>query len=62
METIGIALAFVGAALAVGLACSGSARGVGSGGDGGARILANEPGKVSEILCLQMMAGHEELW
>lgn len=33
METIGIALAFVGAALAVGLACSGSARGVGSVGD-----------------------------
>ena len=40
METIGIALAFVGAALAVGLACSGSARGVGSVGEVGAGVLA----------------------
>ena len=44
METIGIALAFVGAALAVGLACSGSARGVGSVGEVGAGVLANDPG------------------
>ena len=43
METIGIALAFVGAALAVGLACSGSARGVGSVGEVGA---GQRPGKV----------------
>ena len=49
METIGIALAFVGAALAVGLACSGSARGVGSVGEVGAGVLANDPGKFSRF-------------
>lgn len=46
METIGIALAFVGAALAVGLACSGSARGVGSVGEVGGRCAGQRPGKV----------------
>ena len=57
METIGIALAFVGAALAVGFACSGSARGVGSVGEVGAGVLANDPGKFSQILILQIIPG-----
>lgn len=60
METIGIALAFVGAALAVGLACSGSARGVGS--VGGAGVLANDPGKFSQILILQIIPGTQGLY
>ena len=61
METIGIALAFVGAALAVGLACSGSARGVGSVGEVGAGVLANDPGKFSQILILQIIPGTQGL-
>lgn len=62
METIGIALAFVGAALAVGLACSGSARGVGSVGEVGAGVLANDPGKFSQILILQIIPGTQGLY
>ena len=62
METIGISLAFVGAALAVGLACSGSARGVGSVGEVGAGVLANDPGKFSQILILQIIPGTQGLY
>lgn len=62
METIGIALAFIGAALAVGLACSGSARGVGSVGEVGAGVLANDPGKFSQILILQIIPGTQGLY
>lgn len=56
------ALAFVGAALAVGLACSGSARGVGSVGEVGAGVLANDPGKFSQILILQIIPGTQGLY
>ena len=62
METIGIALAFIGAALAVGLACSGSARGVGSVGEVGAGVLANDPGKFSQILIPQIIPGTQGLY
>ena len=62
METIGIALAFIGAALSVGLACSGSAKGVGLVGETGAGVLANDPGKFSQILILQIIPGTQGLY
>lgn len=40
---IGMAFAFLGAALAVGLSCAGSAKGVGSVGETGASVLAADP-------------------
>lgn len=49
-------------ALAVGLACSGSARGVGSVGEVGAGVLANDPGKFSQILILQIIPGTQGLY
>ena len=52
MEHLGIAIAFIGAALAVGLACSGSAIGVGIAGQSAASVLAEDPGKFSACLIL----------
>ena len=43
MEYIGIALAFIGAALAVGLSCAGSAIGVGTAGQAASSVLAEDP-------------------
>ena len=62
MALVGTALALLGAALAVGLACSGSARGVGSVGEVGAGVLANDPGKFSQILILQIIPGTQGLY
>jgi len=59
---IGTALALLGAALAVGLACSGSAKGVGSVGQTGAGILTEEPGKFSQVLILQIIPGTQGLY
>ena len=59
---IGMALAFIGAALAVGLACAGSAKGVGSVGEVGAGVLAEDPGKFSQILILQNVPGTQGLY
>ena len=59
---IGMALAFIGAALAVGLACAGSAKGVGSVGEVGAGVLAEDPGKFSQILILQIVPGTQGLY
>lgn len=62
METTGIALAFIGAALAVGLACSGSAKGVGTVGEIGAGVLSDDPGKFSQVLILQIIPGTQGLY
>ena len=59
---IGMALAFIGAALAVGLACAGSAKGVGSVGEVGAGVLAEDPGKFSQILILQIVPCNQGLY
>ena len=62
MEWMGTAIAFIGAALAVGLACSGSGKGVGSVGESGAGILAEDPGKFAQVLILQIIPGTQGLY
>ena len=62
MEHIGIALALIGAALAVGLSCSGSAIGVGIAGQAAAGVLAEDPGKFSACLILQLLPGTQGLY
>ena len=62
MEYLGLGLAFIGAALAVGLACSGSAKGVGHVGELGAGELTEDPGKFSQVLILQIIPGTQGLY
>lgn len=62
MEYIGIALAFIGAALAVGLSCAGSAIGVGTAGQAAASVLAEDPNKFSACLILQLLPGTQGLY
>ena len=62
MELCGTAVALLGAALAVGLACSGSAKGVGIVGEVGAGILAEDPNKFSQVLILQIIPGTQGLY
>ena len=44
---VGIAIAIIGASLAVGLACVGSGKGVGLVGEASAGVLSEDPGKFS---------------
>jgi len=53
----GIILAYLGAALAVGLAGSGSAIGVGISGMAGAGIMTEDPGKFGLVLILTAIPG-----
>ena len=62
MEYLGLGLAFIGAALAVGLACSGSAKGVGHVGELGSGVLTEDPGKFSQVLILQIIPGTQGLY
>ena len=62
MEYIGIAIALIGSALAVGLACSGSAIGVGIAGQAAASVLAEDPSKFSSCLILQILPGTQGLY
>ncbi len=55
MQNCGTAIALLGAALAVGLACTGSAKGVGVVGEIGAGVLTEDPGKFSQVLILQII-------
>ena len=60
--TLGTAIAFLGAALAVGLSCVGSAKGVGMVGEAGAGILSEDPSKFSKVLILQVLPGTQGLY
>ncbi|MCI8514593.1 MAG: V-type ATP synthase subunit K [Lachnospiraceae bacterium] len=62
MQTCGTAVAFIGASLAVGMACSGSGKGVGSVGEVGAGVLSEDPGKFSSVLILQIIPGTQGLY
>ena len=62
MEYIGIALALIGAALAVGLSCAGSAIGVGTAGQAAASVLAEDPNKFSACLILQLLPGTQGIY
>ncbi len=58
----GNTIAFLGAALAVGLACIGSAKGVGIAGEAGAGLIAEDPSKFGGVLILQLLPGTQGLY
>ena len=58
----GIGLAFLGAALAVGLCCVGSARGTGMTGEAAAGLLSTAPEHFSKCLILQVLPGTQGLY
>jgi V/A-type H+/Na+-transporting ATPase subunit K len=62
LEFAGTAIAFLGAALAVGLPCSGSAKGVSTVGRAGAGVLSVDPSKFSRVLILQILPGTQGLY
>lgn len=62
MENLGLAIAIIGASLAVGLACVGSGKGVGLVGEAAAGVLSEDPGKFSSCLILQILPGTQGLY
>ena len=58
----GIGLAFLGAALAVGLCCVGSAKGTGITGEAATGILSENPEHFSKCLILQVIPGTQGLY
>ena len=58
----GTALAFLGAALAVGLCCVGSARGTGMAGEAATGLLSEAPEHFSKCLILQVIPGTQGLY
>lgn len=58
----GNAIAILGAALAVGLACIGSAKGVGIAGEAAAGLIAEDPSKFGSALILQLLPGTQGLY
>ena len=62
LANCGTQIAFIGAVLSVGLACSGSGRGVGLVGEAAAGVLSEDPGKFSQCLILQIIPGTQGLY
>lgn len=62
LSNCGAALVFLGASLAVFLSCIGSAKGVGMVGCAGAGVLAEDPGRFSQVLILQILPGTQGLY
>ena len=58
----GLGLAFLGAALAVGLCCIGSARGTGMVGEAAAGLTSEDPEKSTKCLILQVLPGTQGLY
>ena len=58
----GIGLAFLGAALAVGLCCIGSAKGTGTVGEAATGLLSQAPEHFSKCLILQVLPGTQGLY
>lgn len=58
----GNAIAYLGAALAAGLACAGSAMGTGVAGEAGAGLVSEDPGKFGPSLILQVIPGTQGLY
>lgn len=61
-SSFGTSLAFIGAALAVGMSCAGSGKGVGLVGEAAAGALSEDPGKFSQCLILQILPGTQGLY
>lgn len=62
LANCGTGLAFLGAALAVGLSCAGSGRGVGLAGEAAAGAVAEDPGNFSKCMILQILPGTQGLY
>lgn len=58
----GLFMAFLGAALAVGLSCVGSAKGTGIVGEAAAGLLSQQPEQFSKCLILQVLPGTQGLY
>ena len=58
----GITLAFLGAALAVGLCCVGSAKGTGMVGEAASGVVSEDPEQFSKCLILQVLPGTQGLY
>ena len=58
----GLAMAMLGAGLAVGLSCVGSAKGTGSAGEAGAGLLSEDPSKSGKVMVLQLLPGTQGLY
>ena len=58
----GIGLAFLGAALAVGLCCIGSAKGTGMVGEAASGLVSEDPDKSTKCLILQVLPGTQGLY
>ncbi|MEG1999986.1 MAG: V-type ATP synthase subunit K [Evtepia sp.] len=62
LANCGTQIAFLGAVLAVGMACAGSGRGVGLVGEASAGVLSEDPSKFSQCLILQIIPGTQGLY
>ena len=58
----GMAIALLGAGLAVGLSCVGSAKGTGIAGEAGAGLLAQNPSLSGKVMVLQLLPGTQGLY
>ena len=58
----GLALALLGAGLAVGLSCVGSAKGTGIAGEAGSGLLSEDPSKSGKVMVLQLLPGTQGLY
>ena len=58
----GLAMAMLGAGLAVGLSCVGSAKGTGIAGEAGAGLLSEDPSKSGKVMVLQLLPGTQGLY
>ncbi|MBQ9459374.1 MAG: V-type ATP synthase subunit K [Oscillospiraceae bacterium] len=57
-----MALALIGAGLAVGLSCVGSAKGTGIAGEAGTGLLSQDPSKSGKVMVLQLLPGTQGLY
>lgn len=62
INSLGIVLALLGAALAAFGAGAGSAKGVGMGGEAAAGIITEDPSKFSKVLILQLLPGTQGIY
>ena len=58
----GLAIALLGAGLAVGLACIGSAKGTGIAGEAAAGLVSEDPSKFGKTMILQVLPGTQGLY
>ena len=58
----GLAIGFMGAALACGLCCAGSAKGCGIAGEAGTGLLCEDPSAFGKVMILQVIPGTQGLY